>query len=74
MNQRILIAGVRAERARIDLELEKLHAEKEELQKTCPHTNATKKGNSSTGSWDRDDSYWWEFDCPDCGKRWTEPQ
>ena len=74
MNQRILIAGIHAERARIDLELEKLHAEKEELQETCPHKNAKKVNRGSNGNWDNTESYWRECDCPDCGKRWTEPQ
>lgn len=45
------------------------------LQETCAHPNATKKYGGDTGNWDRSqDSYWIDFSCPDCRKRWREDQ
>jgi len=61
------------DRARV--KIEKLEQEILTLQRECPHTNASKKGCSDTGNWCKgDDSYWWEFRCPDCGKYWVEDQ
>lgn len=43
------------------------------LQSKCKHKKATKIHKSDTGNWcPQDDCYWTEFDCPECGKRWTE--
>jgi hypothetical protein len=53
----------------------KLYSQIDEIQRACPHTNASKEGFSDTGNWCKaDDCYWWEFRCPDCGKIWTEDQ
>lgn len=53
----------------------KWDAAERELQNLCKHPNADKKYNGSTGNWDRnDDSYWIEYKCPDCDKRWSEDQ
>ena len=46
-----------------------------ELQKICSHVNASKKYCSDTGNWDRNsDSYWIDYSCPDCGKKWSVDQ
>jgi len=46
-----------------------------ELQEICQHPNVLKKHRGDTGNWDRgSDKYWIEFECPDCGKFWTEDQ
>jgi hypothetical protein len=46
-----------------------------ELQAQCTHPSATKTPKSNTGNWDRSqDAYWYDFSCPDCGKRWSEDQ
>jgi len=46
-----------------------------EIQETCPHINLTKTSHGSTGNYDpTQDSYWYEFICHDCGKRWSEEQ
>ncbi len=45
------------------------------LQESCPHTNAEKKYDGSTGNWCKaDDCYWIDFHCPDCDKRWRIDQ
>lgn len=45
------------------------------LQGECTHPNVKKKYRGSSGNYDPSaDSYWIEFDCPDCGKRWQEDQ
>ena len=51
------------------------HEELVNLQDNCPHTDVVKTGHSDTGNWSKsDDSYWYEFRCPDCGRFWTEDQ
>lgn len=46
-----------------------------ELQAICTHPTATRKNFSDTGNWDRSqDSYWTEWHCTDCGKRWSTEQ
>jgi len=46
-----------------------------ELQTECPHQNVKKEYKGSGGNYDPSaDSYWINFDCPDCGKRWQEDQ
>ncbi len=46
-----------------------------ELQSICTHPNAIGKNFSDTGNWDRSqDSYWTEWHCTDCGKKWSTEQ
>ena len=45
-----------------------------ELQEECPHTNVTKTYEGDGGGYDYKASYWIDFVCLDCGKRWTEDQ
>jgi predicted RNA-binding Zn-ribbon protein involved in translation (DUF1610 family) len=52
--------------------INRMNLEIKALQLTCNHAFATKKHCGSTGNYDRDDSYWTEFKCPECGKNWTE--
>lgn len=45
------------------------------LQEQCTHTNVTKKYSGSTGNYDPSaDSYWIDWHCPDCDKRWMTDQ
>lgn len=44
------------------------------IQKACPHYDSEYRNRGSTGSWDRDDSYWREYICNDCGLQWTTDQ
>jgi hypothetical protein len=46
----------------------------EAIIKTCHHYHCTYVNKGSTGSWDRDDYYWREYECADCGDRWTTSQ
>lgn len=47
----------------------------EQLQTVCKHPNADKKYCADTGNYDMSqDSYWIEWSCPDCGKKWDTPQ
>lgn len=59
----------------IDRREEKLAKELAKLQSLCTHPNVNKTHKSNTGNYDRSaDSYWIEFVCPDCRKRWIEEQ
>jgi len=40
----------------------------------CPHPAASKKYNGDGGSYYDPPSYWLDWECPDCGKRWTTDQ
>ena len=45
------------------------------LQLICTHLNVEKKYDSNTGNYDPSaDSYWIDFFCPDCRKRWRVDQ
>lgn len=59
----------------IDRREEKLAKELAKLQATCAHPDVEKTYMSNTGNYDPTaDSYWIDFYCPDCRKRWTEEQ
>lgn len=62
-------------RSKIEARLDKWNEAYRMLQQDCQHPNVTKKHRSDTGNWDRSqDSYWTEWHCPDCDKRWTTEQ
>lgn len=43
-----------------------------QLQALCQHPDAEKKHGSNTGNYDPSaDSYWTDYNCPDCSKRWS---
>jgi hypothetical protein len=45
------------------------------LQDTCAHPTPTYKYCGSSGSYDpSNDSYWIDWHCPDCNKKWNTPQ
>jgi len=54
----------------------KLHNKKlEDFQNNdCPHPNLTYTAKGSTGNWDRENTYWYEWCCDCCGKRWITNQ
>lgn len=53
----------------------RLSEELYELQTTCTHPMPNKKYDGNTGNYDPSaDSYWIDWDCPDCGHRWTTDQ
>ena len=59
----------------IDKREEKIAKELAKLQSSCQHPNVLSKYNSNTGNYDpSSDSYWIEYSCPDCRKRWIEDQ
>lgn len=54
-------------------EIEILEARIKDIQNKCPHESIIKEHHGDTGNYDpRDDSYWTDFHCLDCDKRWTE--
>lgn len=65
------------QRKRISIldKITKLGNQLTELQSLCLHTDVTKKYGGDTGNYDpSQDSYWIDWHCPDCGKRWTTDQ
>lgn len=59
-------------------QIEKKYAEYNQkliqLQLECPHHNLEYKYRGNSGGWDYEDSYWTEWYCPDCNKKWTTDQ
>lgn len=54
---------------------DKIAAKMLKLQSQCQHPNVNKQYNGNIGNYDPTaDSYWIEFKCPDCDKRWNEDQ
>lgn len=57
----------------IDKREEKLAKELAKLQSICQHPNVLSKHDSNTGNYDPSaDSYWIDYTCPDCRKRWRK--
>ncbi len=53
----------------------KLHDQLKELQAECQHPNVNKEYKGDTGNYDPTcDSYWIDWRCPDCVKRWRTDQ
>ena len=52
----------------------KLSEEFEALKEICPHPYLRYRNCGSSGNWDRDDSYWREWYCPTCTKRFRTSQ
>lgn len=59
---------------KLDL-IEELYKEIKEVQAVCTHKGLVGKYGADTGNYcSQDDSYWVDFTCPECGKKWTETQ
>jgi hypothetical protein len=72
---RLTPAKVVQERRRLEESVRQAYEELRVLQHRCKHPNVTKEHGSSTGNWCKaDDCYWIEYECIDCGKKWTEDQ
>lgn len=55
--------------------IETLYKEIAEIQAGCKHEAATKKAGANTGNYDPScNSYWYDYTCPECQKRWREDQ
>lgn len=54
--------------------IRQLQSEIAQIQENCPHQNLLYSFGGSTGSWDREDSFWIDFYCKDCEKRWQTDQ
>jgi hypothetical protein len=68
-------AQIRRRRSTLTKKIETAQAQIRQLQASCPHPNVQKEYGSNTGNYDPSaDSYWIDWNCPDCGKRWTTDQ
>lgn len=68
-------ANIRRRFATLQRRAAALQAAVDLLRIECPHRAPHYKYRGNTGSHDpSDDSYWIDWSCPDCGKRWTTGQ
>lgn len=66
---------VHSKREVLSRQMDRLEKALDRLQAACHHLNVVKTYKGNTGNYDPSaDSYWIEFKCPDCGKRWNEDQ
>ena len=66
---------IRAKMNALMIKEEKIALKMIKLQNKCEHPNVNKKYRSNTGNYDPTaDSYWIEYDCLDCDRRWSEDQ
>lgn len=65
---------IRKKRRELDEQATKVHLARTALMEECPHVNSTYEARGSSGNWDRDDNYWYNWECADCGKHWTTEQ
>ena len=69
------MSSIRKRREALERQEAKTSAAIKLLQIECQHPNATKKYGASTGNYDPSaNGYWIDFQCPDCGKRWSVDQ
>lgn len=55
----------------VNLKIAKLVDVKNQIIEECDHADVTRVYKSNTGNWcPQDDSYWTEFTCNTCGKKW----
>lgn len=45
-----------------------------DYQSICAHKTSVYRADGSSGNWDNDAYYWYDFYCYDCRKRWTHEQ
>ena len=70
MNEQLMIKN---KYDQIQKKLKSVQSELEWLQETCTHPNADVKHKGDRSNYDPSmDGYWIEYNCPDCGKFWTE--
>lgn len=75
MNANITPTQVKRKRITIHDKIAKLNEQLSELQTLCTHPDVTKKYGGNTGNYDPSaDSYWIDWACPDCGKKWRTDQ
>lgn len=66
--------GIARKRRGIEAKITQWNAKLTALEEACPHYNSWYENKGNTGGWDYDDSYWREYECMDCGKRWHTEQ
>lgn len=55
--------------------IKELYEEIKEIQSICMHEGLVGKYGANTGNYcSQDNSYWVDFTCPECGKKWAETQ
>jgi hypothetical protein len=67
--------GMRKRLASLTQQEAKIHEKIKLLQAECPHITLTMRYGGDTGNFDpANDSYWVDWACQDCGKRWSTSQ
>jgi hypothetical protein len=75
MNENMTAMQIRRKHINITGKITTLQEQIKQLQELCQHTNVEKKYKANTGNYDPSaDSYWIDWRCPDCGKRWITDQ
>lgn len=70
---KLLADGIRHKRLELEQQAAVIADDLASLQEACPHPNLTKTYHSNSGNYDPSaDSEWYQFVCPDCGKRWQQ--
>ena len=60
---------------RLQKKIAKCEKELREIQDECAHDVEIRyKPRMDTGNLYESNEYWYEFECMECGKRWTTPQ
>jgi hypothetical protein len=68
--------GFRHMREKIEAEIDALTENLGQIKAACPHFKLTYEAGGDSGNpmVGRDESYWYEWHCSDCGHRWTTDQ
>jgi hypothetical protein len=69
------VTQIKRKRITIQNKINLLREQLGELQNLCKHPNVEKKYGGDSGNYDpSQDCYWIDWNCPDCGSRWTTDQ
>jgi hypothetical protein len=75
MSANMTPSQVKRKRITIQNKMNTLNEQMAELKTMCQHPNVDKKYRANTGNYDPSaDSYWIDWNCQDCGKRWMTDQ
>jgi transposase-like protein len=73
MKDKLLAEGIRVKRLELELQQATIAKQIRDMQAICTHPNVNKSYHSNSGNYDPSaDCEYYRFECPDCGKTWSE--
>ena len=61
-------------RLKLESKIAEYNEKIKELENSCMHHNLRYRYDGTSGGWDSQGSYWVDWYCPDCDKKWSTSQ